>query len=378
MSWKEVTVVSEKERFIKLALQSTSSMSMLCEEFSISRDTGYRLLARYRQEGWQCLHEHSRQPHCSPRKTNQAMINLILRIRSEHPHWGGQKIYYYLEKQGYHQMPSIKTIQRILKRNGCINPEESIKHKPYIRFEHAAPNDLWQMDFKGHFETLTVRCHPLTLLDDHSRFSLGIRSCANEQRETVIAELTKIFRQYGLPKRMTMDNGSPWGYSEDQRYTKLTLWLIRLGIRVSHSRPYHPQTQGKLERFHRTLKLELLSEYDFDNLKHAQKGFDWWRQTYNEERPHQAIGFIVPAERYQSSDIVFPKKLTPIEYDTDYVVRKIGDKGILYYKGKRYRITRALSGYSVGLKPGKEDELLDVYFCQQNILTIDLKQYINY
>jgi transposase InsO family protein len=125
------------------------------------------------------------------------------------------------------------------------------------RFEHSAPNQLWQMDFKGHFPFAGGRCHPLTLLDDHSRFSLCLAHCPDERLTTVRQQLVRVFERYGLPARMTMDNGAPWGDTTGS-WTALELWLMRQGIRVGHSRPYHPQTQGKLERFHRSLKAEVL------------------------------------------------------------------------------------------------------------------------
>src|SRR5262249_28011286 len=160
------------------------------------------------------------------------------------------------------------------------------RHRPYQRFEHDAPNCLWQMDFKGHFATQTARCHPLTVLDDHSRFAVGLQACPDQRTETVKDRLTHIFRRYGLPQRMTRDNGSPWGSDADHRFTPLTVWLMRLDIRVSHSRPYHPQTQGKDERFHKTLGLELLRDRFFRDLAQAQRCFDDWRYVYNLQRPH--------------------------------------------------------------------------------------------
>ena len=372
MPWTEVTVESEKRRFIALALMPNSNMSKLCEQFNISRKSGYKILSRYKNEGWESLNENSRRPKNNPNAISKEVIDVILTLRKDNPDWGGKKIHHYLKRKGYNNMPSTKTIQRILKRHGCITPEESAKHKAFIRFEHKNPNDLWQMDFKGHFKTMASRCHPLTLLDDHSRFSLAIRSCANEQRETVKAELIRIFRAYGLPNRMTMDNGSPWGYMDDQRQTKLTIWLIRLGIKVSHSRPYHPQTQGKLERFHRTLKLELLSRYQFSDLENAQSGFDWWRDKYNHDRPHEAINFAVPVERYRRSEREYPEQLVPIEYSRAYEVRKVDCSGFLSYKGKSYRVGRALSGHPVGLKPNEEEDMMDLFFCGQHIMTFSL------
>lgn len=372
MAWKELTMIESKRAFIDRANTSGLTMTAVCKEFGISRESGYELLRRFKSEGDDCVFPQSKRPHRYRETISDEDVAHILAVRETHRHWGGKKIKCYLEAQGIH-MPSAKTIQRVLKKHGCINPEESLKHKPFIRFEHASPNELWQMDFKGPFKVGTGRCHPLTLLDDHSRYSLCINACENEQKETVKTALIALFREVGLPKRMTMDNGPPWGYHHDQRYTGLVIWLIRLGIQVSHSRPYHPQTQGKLERFHRTLKRELLSEYSFDTLANAQEGFDWWRTVYNHQRPHEGIKMAVPSSRYHPSDRIYPEQLPEVEYDSNLAVRKVDCSGKISYRGQAYRVGKGLTGQRIALKPSEKDGLMNVYFCQQNVLTLDLK-----
>lgn len=373
MPWTEVTVMEEKKRFIKAYLESKSTFTSLCKAFGISRRTGYKYLARFEEYGLEGLAEQSKCPKNSPLKTKEEIEDLVLSVRYLHPSWAGEKIKIYLTNQGYKNLPSEKTIDRILKRNGLITIEESEKHTPWKRFEHPQPNDLWQMDFKGHFSLSEGRCHPLTLLDDHSRFSLLIKACGNEQAETVKQALIDVFREYGIPVRMTMDNGSPWGYSGKQDHTILTAWLIRLGIFVTHSRPGHPQTQGKLERFHRTLNLELLKRFSFVDLQNAQEGFDWWRKIYNEERPHEAIDNKRPMDRYQSSKRQYPESLPVIEYEPNLLVRKVQRDGIIFFKGKEYRVGKAFCGNPVGLKETNTDGLYDVYFCQQRVVKIDLR-----
>jgi hypothetical protein len=161
--------------------------------------------------------------------------------------------------------------------------------QPFIRFEHAAPNDLWQMDFKGHVALRAGRLHPLTVLDDHSRFSVALSACADQTTETVKARLITAFRRYGLPWRIATDNGPPWGDGGRNDFTLLTVWLIETGITMSHSRPCHPQTLGKDERFHRSLKAEALQGPPFADLAEAQHAFDQWRHVYNAQRPHDAL-----------------------------------------------------------------------------------------
>ena len=329
MPWEEVTVMDLRKKFIETLETWDSTFSALCNKFRISRKTGYKYLHRFNEKGFEGLKELSRRPKKSPNKTQKRIEKLIIETRKLHWSWSGSKIKYYLNKRGYTVLPTDKTINRILKRTGMITAEESEKHTPWKRFEHENPNDLWQMDFKGYFETSEERCYPLTLLDDHSRYSLLIRACKDQRTDTVKEALIRLFHQYGLPLRMTMDNGSPWGFSGKQEHTTLTAWLIRLGIYVSHSRPMHPQTQGKLERFHRTLKLELLRRYSFVNLKEAQKGFDWWQKIYNEERPHAAIGNEVPQTRYKPSKRAYPTKLPGLEYAKEMIIRKVQGNGIM-------------------------------------------------
>lgn len=370
MPWKVCTMMSEKERFRKAASLPNTNISKLCREFGVTRKTGY--LWKNRKEDTQGRLIRSRRPLVSPTQTPSHIEALCIGIRLKHPTWGGVKIYRHLTDLGYVGMPCEKTINRILKRNGFISFEASEKHKPWKRFEHENPNDLWQMDFKGHFETAQGRCHPLTLLDDHSRFSLLIRSCANQQIITVKQALIDTFREYGLPLRMTMDNGSPWGCSSHQQHTRLTVWLINLGITVSHSRPYHPQTQGKLERFHRVLKEDLISLYSFDDLSDAQRGFDYFRQIYNEVRPHGAISLEVPSKRYNPSTRTFPEILPAINYPDGALVRKVNSDGVISLKGKRYRVGECFEGYHVALEETDEPHIIAVILGHQKVIKIDL------
>lgn len=293
-------------------------------------------------------------------------------MRAKHSAWGGRKIKANLNAGGREQLPSPSTITAILKRHGMIDPAEGATHRPWQRFEHEAPNELWQMDFKGHFAISNGRCHPLTVLDDHSRFALGLEACGDETGETVKERLTTIFRRYGLPERILADNGGPWGDGGKQRYTALSVWLLRLDIGVSHGRPYHPQTQGKDERFHRTLKAEVLKDRNFTDLFGCQRAFDPWRDVYNLERPHEALGFATPASRYQISPRPFPEVLPAIEYGPGDLVRKAQDKGHIFFKGKTFVIGKAFRGFPMALRPTLKDHVWDVFFCHHKVAAIDL------
>ena len=275
---------------------------------------------------------------------------------------------------GHEAVPSASTITEILRRNGRLDETVADRHRAFVRFEHGAPNDLWQMDFKGHFALSQGRCHPLTLVDDHSRFSPGLEACADEQATTVRERLSAIFRRYGLPWRMLVDNGAPWGDDRKSRHTWLTIWLLRLGIAVSHGRPYHPQTQGKAERFHRSLAEEVLAGPPLKGLAEYQKRFDAWRHVYNAERPHEAIGMAVPLQRYRPSSRPFPESLPPLDYDSADIVRKVDTTGRLYWRGRPFRVGKALQGQAVAIRPTRTDGRYDVCIGAHAIATIDLKQ----
>ena len=237
--------------------------------------------------------------------------------------WGGRKLRRRLLDLGYTQVPSASTLTAILHRHHLIEPEKSSQHRAWQRFERAKPNELWQMDFKGHFPTDTQRCHPLTVLDDHSRFNLTLHACADEQGNTVKQILTRTFRRYGLPERLLIDNGPPWTSLAPHRLTSLSVWFIRLGISLSHSGVRHPQTLGKDERFHRTLNYELIERHRFRGITHCQYHFQRWRKSYNFERPHESLDMSVPGTRYQPSPRAFPTKLPQLEYQSDDLVRKV-------------------------------------------------------
>lgn len=372
MPWKETTVVTQRQELVSLAVAEGANVSELCRRFGVSRKTAYKWIARYEVDGVTGLQDQSRRPRSSPEKTSTEIEQRVLELRDQHPAWGGRKLRRRLQDLGHLEVPAASTITEILRRNQRLNPETAGEPRDWQRFEHPAPNDLWQMDFKGHFcLTRSGRCHPLTVLDDHSRFALCLQACGDQCRSTVQAELTRIFRQFGLPRRMTMDNGPPWGYEDGECWTQLTAWLIRLGIRVSHSRPFHPQTQGKDERFHRTLELEVLRGRSFASLEDCQQTFDPWRVSYNTERPHEALGLATPTSRYRCSGREFPKKFSPVEYAEDVIVRK-AHKGQVHFHGRVIRIGKAFDGEFVGVRPTNNDARYEVLYCHQVLGEFDM------
>jgi len=369
MPWKESSAMSQRVEFVQEALKERANIRALCREYEITPRTGYKWIKRYLEQGETGLYDRDRCPKHSPWKSSPIIEDAVLRVRDVHPAWGGRKIRWQLAQEGMQALPAASTITAILHRHDKISPEGGETHRAFQRFEMEHPNQLWQMDFKGHFEMANGgSCHPLTVLDDHSRFLVGLKACHAERSKKVKTCLESIFEEYGLPERMLMDNGSVWqGY-----HTGLTFWLVCLGIQVVHGRPYHPQTQGKEERLHRTLKEELLQQQQFSNLKDCQEKFDAWRTLYNYERPHQALGMQPPATRYQPSLHLFTGHFPFIEYEPDDILRKTDIYGRIQFHAKRFHVGKAFRMSAVALRPTQVDGIFDVFFCKQKIAQISL------
>jgi len=372
MPWKAVSLMSLRKEFVSMFESGAINFSDLCRRFSISRKTGYKWIHRYQSEGEAGLTDRSRRPHRIIRRVDPVIEKQVVSIRKTR-RWGARKIQRRLQNLAVDAVPACSTITAILHRHGLISSEVPAGRQDWQRFEHPAPNSLWQMDFKAPVHTLDGVGHPLTVLDDHSRFNLCLYALPDQGGNGVKHRLTQTFIQYGLPNAMVMDNGSPWGFSTEHPYTALSVWLIRLDIRVIHSRAYHPQTLGKDERFHRSLDYELLSRWQWRDLQHLQQSMHQWRDQYNLERPHDALDLEVPVSRYQPSTRRLPDKLPPIEYPSATHVRKVQDGGFVHFKGRVFRISRAFHGYPVGLIPTKTDGVFHLMFCNHKVTTIDLK-----
>ena len=195
MPWSEVSIMDQREEFVRLARLEGRNMRALCRRYGVSPTTGYTWLRRYEAEGRDGLADRSRRPHRSPGETAPEIEAAVLALRDAHPAWGGRKLRQRLLRLGVAAVPAISTITEILRRHGRLEDDAVARHRGFQRFEHDAPNDLWQMDFKGHFALASGRCHPLTVLDDHSRFALGLEACADQRSATVQDRLTAVFRR---------------------------------------------------------------------------------------------------------------------------------------------------------------------------------------
>ena len=369
MPWKKVSIMDQRSELVRLATQEGANRRELFRRFGVHPDTGYKWIDRWLAKGE--LTDRSRRPKTSPAQTEAAIEAAVLGIRDEHPAWGARKIARCLEREGL-TPPAISTVHEILRRHGRIGERAGPSGQSYQRFEMEAPNLLWQMDFKGWIRLGNgVRCHPLTVLDDHSRYSIGLEACADEQGSTVRSRLEKMFRHYGLPDAFFVDNGTPWGDASGQSWTRFGVFLLKLDIRLLHSRPYHPQSRGKNERFHRSLKAEVFALNSFRDLKQVQRALDQWRAVYNFERPHQALGQHVPASRYRPSPRAMPDRLPEITYDEGEVVRTVPTNAYVRFKGGRWKVPQAFCGERVAIRPLSTDGHFGVFFASHQIAAID-------
>lgn len=385
MPFIEQSIMSQRIEFCVLASKSESNMSELCIRFNISRRTGYKWLARFLEEGLPGLEEKSRRPHNFPNQTPPPIDQYVVVLRENDPEWGAKKLHKIIlnhKEQGMYKYPTVPckaTITKILSRNGLVPANRSKQSEGFERFEYDYPNELWQMDYKGYFKLLNKEiCHPLTITDDHSRYNICLKACENQKEITVKQSLISVFRRYGLPYKILTDNGTPWGTTGNdsadgiRAYTSLEKWLIQLNIKLIHGRPYHPQTQGKEERFHRTLKQELINHEQFRDHLHCQKRFDLWREKYNCIRPHEAISFKTPAELYSPSNKSYPEKTNPYEYNQSDIKRKVKDKGVISFKNREIKVGKAFASEYVALRESQESNIYEIYFCNQLLRTITL------
>ena len=372
MPWNDVTTMELRREFVSLAAQRTMPFAHLCARFNISRKTGYKWLARYAATGEDGLADQPRRPHHSPTITDPTMTAAIRLVATAQPTWGGRLIRHRLLNQGHTRVPAASTITAILAREGLRTPPHP-PVRPVIRFEADDPNHRWQMDFKGWTATRTGRLVPFVLLDESSRFLLLLEHMPTTTFAAVQELLTECFRRYGLPWQLLSDNGPPWGSSRPRTLTRMDVWLLRLGVRPLHGRPLHPQTQGKVERFHRTLERDVLQQHPFDTPHEAQQALDAFRVVYNHERPHSACGFRPPADRYTLSRRPFPDTLPPIQYDDAVPVRIVSAKGTIRYETRVLFLSEALQGLPVGVYPTLVDGVVRVQFCSRTIATADLR-----
>ena len=345
MPWKRMGVDEQRMQFVIRAVSGKESLAALCREFGISRPTGYRWRRRYEQaRSLTGLGEQSRRPHRSPARTAEWKQRSVVALREE-TGWGAKKLHVTLrDEQGL--ALAVRTIHRILERCGLVKEDA---HGPAPgRFERSAPNELWQMDSKGKYPLREGECHPLAILDDHSRYAVGLYALGELRAEQAYPCLVETFRCYGLPAAMLMDRGSLWwSPSNGWGLTWLSVRLIEQGIRLLYGRVCHPQTQGKVERFPRTLGAAMRHRGVPERLEEWPPALAEFRQTYNERRPHEALGMQRPAERYRPSPRRYQERPVEWAYPAGSEVKRLNTQGSLEDGGQRWFVCQALASQFV-------------------------------
>jgi transposase InsO family protein len=347
MPWKETNVQDERVKFVAAWKTGGWTMTDLCREFGISRRTGYKYLDRYRDQGVDGLKDQSRAPKRRPNATRAEVEQLILEMREKHPSWGPRKLLPRLAGRfpQVKDWPCESTVAEILKRNGCIVAKKKRSKAPPTLFPFAhigAPNDLWCADFKGHF---TVgdgqRCDPLTISDAHSRYLLECRGLLATDTRHVQPAFERVFKEFGMPRALRTDNGSPFSARSLGGLSRFSVWLLKLGINLERIEPGKPQQNGRHERMHLTLKKETALP-PRSSLETQQAAFDYFRNEYNTERPHEALSYRCPGDIYVPSHRKFPGKPPEVHYPTHMEIHTVADEGTVRYGEHRVFLSSAL------------------------------------
>jgi len=365
MSWKGVTVMDQRVRFISEYLKAYFPFTELCKQFEISRKTGYKWINRYEEFGPEGLIDQSKRPLNCPHQTGEEIIQDILRVRLKHPTWGPKKLLKIVSaRYSAHDLPAISTTADILKRKGLILPGKGRlrrKHPGCPKTKTKAPNDIWTADYKGHFKMRNgLYCYPLTVCDMHSRYLLGCEAHEAISLKSSKSHFTRLFKEYGLPARIRTDNGVPFASSAIARLSALSVWWIKLGVYPEQIEPGKPQQNGKHERMHLTLKKEATIPPE-KNFTAQQERFDRFRKEYNNDRPHEALDMKTPSAVYRSSDRKMPKNIRAYDYPLHFEVRRVSRNGGIRWKHLRVNVSQTLMEEYIGFEE-IEDGIFNVYF----------------
>ncbi len=351
MPWKEKSRVELRKTFVMKAQEPGCNFSELCREYNISRKTGYKWLDRFRKHGFTALDDMSRRPWTCPHEIDVETCLEIIRLKQIHPTWGPKKIHILLKRlHGDKESPARITVERILDRAGFIkHVKKRPRHQPIRTMEiikPTAPNDVWTADFKGWWRSFAgQRCEPFTLRDEFSRFILSVKDLEDKSTSAVRKELVFVFKKYGLPNIFRFDNGQPFACPRAVcRLTKLSAWLITLGICINPTNLGSPQDNGAHERMHKDIRDDL----EINGI-HDQESLDLWRHEFNQVRPHEALDMKTPADVYRKSNRVFTDAPVKIVYPSSIETRIVNNRGFIRYKNQWYFISSSLIGHEVGL-----------------------------
>lgn len=371
MPWKVTNVSELRLSFVQQVRTLQVPVSRACAEFGISRKTGYKWLRRYQPESPTPLSDQPRRPVRSPTKTIDELERQVLDVRRNYG-WGARKIHAYLTDRGL-VLPSVRTVHQILRRHGRVSPPATEPRESLQFFARAEPNQLWQCDHKGPLEIDRKRVFPLTILDDCSRYLFPLRACLDLGMKTVFAVLWDVFGEFGLPDSLLSDNAFGTSFSAPKTPSWLDAQLIRLGVRPIHGRPYHPQTQGKVERLNGTLQAEVWPHVRRDSVANFEQDVNRWRtEVYNSVRPHESLGDRPPLTRFRPSLRSRPDQVPEVTYASGSVLRKVAGGGDISWNGYRILAGAGLAKQWVRVEDRGHEVAL--FFCWKEIRTLAAEQ----
>jgi transposase InsO family protein len=357
MPWEQTDAMNERIKMLADHLCGEDSIAELARRYGMSRRVVYKWIERYQLEGAAGLKERSRAPRHQPHAIAPEIVDRLLDYKKRWPRWGAPKLLARLQREiGAAHCPAESTVSEILKRHGLSFVRRRARRATpsSLPLQHAvAPNAVWCVDFKGWFCTGDgLKCTPLTLTDAYSRYLLRCQGLGGSTAtELVQPIMISAFREYGLPRAMRSDNGTPFASSALGGLSKLSVWWLRLGIKLERIEPGKPQQNGRHERFHRTLE-EHTARPAASSLGAQQRRFESFRHEYNHERPHEALDQSPPAEHYEPSPREYPGRLLPPrDYPDDWQKRRVRLGGQMKWGGRAVSITKALEGHFVGLEP---------------------------
>lgn len=344
--------MDQRVAFIADWLRDEWSMTELAERYTISRKTAYKWVNRYQTDPIAGLADQSRAPHAHGRRTPAEVAAVIVALRRRYPRWGPKKLRAILAEQTPTRVwPAASTMGEVIRRERLSERRRRPRYTVPLTEPLAAaqqPNDVWSADFKGWFRTADGRrCDPLTVMDNYSRWVFCCRITPPTDAG-VRPWCERIFREYGLPRALRTDNGTPFASSGAAQLTRLSVWWLKLGIQLDRIAPGHPEQNGRHERFHRTLQEET-AQPPAATAAQQQRRFDRMRRAFNEARPHEALGQQPPARHYVASPRPYPSRLEEPQYDALHQVRRIKDKGQIKWGGAEVFVCEALRGELVGL-----------------------------
>ncbi|MBA2433164.1 MAG: transposase, partial [Chthoniobacterales bacterium] len=357
MPWKEFLVSEARMRFVLACREKGESFASLCRRFGISRKSGYKWIKRYGQGGVRALEDASRRPRYHAKAHRPFWRERLCRLRAAHPRWGPKKLRWLLQKSSarVNRIPAVSTLGRWLAQANLIGKRpRRARSGPVLPWQGLRVarrcNEVWSVDFKGWFRTGDGRrCEPLTVRDVHSRFVLAAVVLSRQSEAAVRQALRPVFRRYGVPKALRVDNGAPFGSKGALGLSRLSVWWLRLGIAVEFIRRAHPQDNGAHEQMHRILKADTAAP-PARSLRAQKRRIGAWVESYNTERPHEALGQQVPARLYRPSPRRMPRRRAQAKYPWAWKVRRVRNRGHIKWEGRQRFIGRAFVGELVGLK----------------------------